>query len=114
MGNYRVDVSRWPIVIQTTEGTLTDTELDGFIVEATKALEGRSGYVVIQDATKIGKVSGYMRSRSIAWQREHYDELKQNCLGTVHVFSSPLIRFISMTVLMMTRLPTPYTVCANM
>src|SRR6476469_5800077 len=114
MGSYRVDVSRWPIVIQATEGTLTDAEVDAFIEEATAAIKGRGRYVVIQDARKIGKVSGYLRSRSVAWQREHFDELKRDCLGTVHLFSSPLMRFISMTVLMMTRLPTAYTVAASM
>lgn len=111
MSRYEIDVSRYPIVILAAEGDLSDVHVDALIAEATRVLNRGDKIVVIQDASRIGKVSAYVRRRSAQWQREQRALMAQNCIGTVYVLSSPLLRFIAMTILMVTNLPMPYRVC---
>lgn len=105
-----MDASQWPIVIHSVEGVLTDQELEGYIDEATRVLARGGPHATVMDASRIGKVSAYMRARSVQWQREHEALLRANCVATAYVLTSPILRFIAMTVVLVTRLPTPLRV----
>lgn len=111
MGSWTMDRSEWPLVVYAVEGNLSNEELDAFVLDAGQDLARGERYAVVFDTTKLGAVSAYMRSRSIQWQRAHTQELAWHCVGTVYVLASPLLRFVAMTVLMVTRLPTPLKVC---
>lgn len=111
MSSFRVDLTRWPIVVHTTEGDLTDADVEAYIREADAVLARQERHVTVLDSTRMGKVSAYVRKRTVQWQRDHRRELAQYCAGTVFVISSPWLRFMAMTVLMVTNLPTPVRVC---
>lgn len=114
MGSFSVDKSKWPIVINTVEGTVTDAQLDEWMEDATAVLLRGEKYVAVMDASRIGQVSAYTRKRSREWQRRYREQMRANCLGTAYVLRSPVVRFVAMTVLMVTQLPMPYTVCGTL
>jgi hypothetical protein len=110
MGTWSVDLSGWPIVVHAVEGTITDEQLDAYIAEATRVFATGKRHATILDATRIGSVSAYMRRRSIEWQRENAELLRAHCAATAYVLGSPVLRFVAMTVLLVTRPPTPLRV----
>jgi hypothetical protein len=110
---WTVDDSQWPVVIHSVEGTLSDADLDAYIAQATRVLSRGGPQATVLDASRIGKVSAYVRSRSVEWQREHAALLKANCVATAYVLTSPVLRFVAMTVFVVTRLPTPLRVFAT-
>src|SRR4051812_5077480 len=98
MGTWSIDMSRWPIVVHSVDGSITDAQVDEYVSAATKLLLKGQTHVAILDATRAGQVSAYTRSRTMDFQREYRSELREHCLGTVYVLGSPLLRFIVMTV----------------
>lgn len=113
MGHWTIDTSRWPIVVHAVEGTLSDRELDAYLQEASALMEREGSYLAVMDASQIGSVSASMRSRIASWQRQYRAVVERRCLGVVYVLSSPLLRFIGMTILLVTGLSVPYVVCAS-
>jgi hypothetical protein len=111
MGSYAKDLSRWPIAVLRVEGTLDDAQIDAFVTDGTDMLSRRERYVVVFDLSAMGIPTAYARGRSLQWQKEQYDALGQYCLGTVYVMPSPIVRFISMTIFMLARPPSPFRVC---
>ncbi len=114
MGSFRVDDSHWPVVIHSVDGVLDDAQIDGYAAAGTEVLLRRQPHVVIIDVRAMGRVSAYGRARNAGWIKQYHAELTQYCLGTAYVIRSPLLRFITMTVLLVSRLPTPYTVCETL
>jgi hypothetical protein len=113
MATWTIDTSEWPIVVHSVEGSLTDRQLDDYLREATSLMQQEGRYVAIMDASRIGSVSAYMRARITEWQREHRAIVNQRCIGVVYVLASPLLRFVTMTILLVTGLGVPYVVCAT-
>ena len=113
MASFKVDTSMWPIVVHEVEGTLTDALLDAYVLEATAVFLRSGKHVTILDISQMGSASAYARSRSSAWFREQRANLETSCLGLAYVIPSPLLRFITMTVLLVISLPTPYVVVQN-
>jgi len=112
--SWRVDTSQWPVVIHTVEGAMTNEEVDEYILEATTVLKRGGRHATIMDSSNVGSVSAYVRSRAVEWRRTHQEELKAHCVATAYVLSSPIVRFIAMTVFMVSRLPTPWRVCHSL
>jgi hypothetical protein len=113
MSTWTIDTSQWPIVIHAVEGSLNDRQIDDYLREATALTQRPEAYVAIMDASRIGSVSAYMRARITEWQRQHRATVNERCLGVVYVLSSPLLRFVTMTILLVTGLGVPYVVCAT-
>lgn len=111
MGLWTIDTSQWPIVVHAVEGTLSDRELDEYLREASALMEREGRYLAIMDASRIGSVSASMRSRIAAWQRQYRALMERRCIGVAYVLSSPLLRFVSMTILLATNLSVPSFVC---
>jgi hypothetical protein len=114
MGSYALDTSRWPIAICRVEGVLDDAQIDQFVSAGNDMLMRREPYAVVWDLSAMGIPTAYARGRSLQWQKEQYDALGQYCLGTVYVMPSPIVRFISMTIFMLARPPSPFRVCEGM
>ncbi len=113
MSLWRVDTGRWPIAVFWVGEGATEADVDAFILAADEVLARGEPYVAILDASELQRASPYARQRAVEWQKAHRAELAAHCLGTAFVLSSPLMRFITMTVLLLTDLPTPWRVCAN-
>jgi hypothetical protein len=113
MSTWTIDTSQWPIVIHSVEGSLSDRQIDDYLREATALMGRPEPYIAIMDASRIGSVSAYMRARITEWQRQHRAIVNERCLGVVYVLASPLLRFVTMTILLVTGLGVPYVVCAT-
>ncbi|MCU0698459.1 MAG: hypothetical protein MUC96_18315 [Myxococcaceae bacterium] len=113
MSTWTIDTSQWPIVIHSVEGSLSDRQIDDYLREATALMDRPEPYIAIMDASRIGSVSAYMRARITEWQRQHRAIVNERCVGVVYVLSSPLLRFVTMTILLVTGLGVPYVVCAT-
>jgi hypothetical protein len=111
MGSYRVDTSRWPLVVHSVDGVLSDAQLDDYVNEATAVLFRGELHGVIIDLTRMEAFSAYARRRNSEWQKEYGGQLRTWCVGTGYVIPSPTLRFVAATVLLVGRLPTPYRIC---
>ena len=114
MGSFRVDTSQWPLVVHSVDGTLDDAQIDAYADAGTAVLMRKERHAVIFDLRSIGRTSAYARRRNQQWQQQYRAELEQWCSGIAYVIPSPLIRYITMTVLLVGRPPTPYRVCSTM
>jgi hypothetical protein len=108
-----VDTSAWPVVIHRVWGSLSEAAVDAYIEQADAVLARQERHVAILDARQTGSVTAYTRSRSMQWIRLNAEALKAHCVATVYVVESPVVRFIVMTTLLVSRLPTPIRVCST-
>ena len=113
MSLWRVDTAHWPQVVYWVDEAATEADVDAFIAAANEVLQRREPYVAILDASQLKRASPPLRQKAVEWQKAHRNELAAHCLGTAFVLSSPIMRFITMTVLLLTDLPTPWRVCAS-
>jgi hypothetical protein len=113
MNTWSIDTSEWPIAVHAVRGSLSNRQLDDYLREASALIENRGEYVAVLDASSIGSVSAYMRARIIQWQRRNRALVNGKCLGVAYVLTSPLVRFVTMTILLVTGLGVPYVMCAT-
>jgi hypothetical protein len=113
-GSFHVDESRWPIVVYTLEGVLDDAELEGYVEHGRRTLARGEPYVVVIDGSRVGPVSAYGRFRGVQFSKENNDKLRTLCKGSAIVITSPLLRFIAMTMWVIAPMPMPYAVCATL
>jgi hypothetical protein len=111
MASIRISTALWPIVVHTTEGSPSDADIDEYILQATALLAKGQTHAAIMDCTKAGMISGYARKRTLEWVAEHEELLRRQCVGTAYVFSSPALRFIFSSFMLLRPHPTPYLVC---
>ncbi len=109
-GSFRVDESQWPIAVLSVEGTLDDAQVEAYIEAGTKLLARGEPYVVVIDLRRMSSVSAYSRARNTQWAEANRLKLKETCRGSVFVVTSPVLRFIMMTALLLAPLPMPYAV----
>lgn len=108
------DESRWPIVVHRTIGVPSDADVDAFIKRADAILAKQQPHVVIFDNVLSGRVSAYMRQRSMDWLKANSPQLAEHCLGTGLVFRSAALRFVMSTVMLVASHPVPHKVCATL
>lgn len=113
-GTFNLDESRWPIAVLTVEGSLDDAQVDAYVAAGTALLERGEPYVTIIDIRRMGTVSAYSRARQKQWATHYREKLKAWCLGSAFVITSPVLRFVTMTVLLVAPLPMPYSVCKDL
>ena len=114
MGEWKIDTKQWPIVVHSVDGVLTDAELDAYIAQADTILARKVPHVTVLDASRSGLTTPAVRARAAAWQKAHHEELKQYCRGTAYVVPSSVLRFVVMSLLLLTQLPTPFTTCETL
>ncbi len=113
MGTWKVDSALWPVVIHSVDGSLSNAEIDDYVRGATDVFLRSGSHVAIMDISKMGSVSAYSRSRSAAWLKQHRAQLALSCLGVAYVIPNALLRFITMTVMLVITLPMPYVVVST-
>lgn len=81
-----VDVSRWPLVVLTTTGSPTETELERHLLEIETDVLGRGqGFVQIIDQRRADSLNALQRS-IIAEHQERMDEAYTKfCRGEAYV-----------------------------
>ena len=110
MGPIRIITDHWPVVLHVWDGAPTDAEVDAYIREATEILQRGVPHAVVMDASRVTHASPYSRARKKAWLVEHEVLLRRHCVATGVVLKSPLLRFISSTLMLVRPFPTPYRV----
>jgi hypothetical protein len=96
------DDSEWPVVVHTTVGIPSQPEVDAFIKRADMLLALHQRHVVIFDNRLAGRVPAYMRQRSFDWVKANKADLERWCAGTALVLSSPGLRFLMTTMMLVT------------
>jgi hypothetical protein len=61
----------------------------------------------------MGLVSAYARARYTRWAEDNSEALRKYCRGAAYVMTSPLLRFVTMTLFLVVPLPMPYAVCKD-
>jgi hypothetical protein len=110
MASTRIITDHWPVVLHVSDGEATDAEVDAYIREATAILQRGEPHAVVMDASQVMQASPYARARKKAWLAEHEVLLRRHCVATAVVLRSPLLRFISSTLMLVRPFPTPYRV----
>ncbi len=113
MGTWEVDTLGWPVVIYRMGEGATEADVEAFIRAGDAVLARDEPFAAVLDASGLRGVSPQLRRRTEAWQRSNRARLERHCVGTAFVLPSPLLRFISMTILMLTDYPTAWRVFAS-
>jgi hypothetical protein len=114
MGSIRVDDSRFPLVVATYDGAVTDAEFDEYLKEITEKTFARpTRSVVIVDATRAVRPNPLQRKRQAEWLKTQEAALKKTNLGTAFVISNALIRGGLTAIFWIAPMPTPTTVVAT-
>jgi hypothetical protein len=114
MGSIRVDDSRFPLVVTTFDGPVSDAEFEDYLQATTKkTLARQTRNVVIVDASGATRPPASQRKRQAEWLNENQALLKQYNLGTVFVISSALIRGGLTAIFWLAPMPSPTTVLAT-
>ncbi len=110
-GSIRILREDWPIVVHVSEGSPTEAQFDAYVREATELVLHGGPHVVVMDASRLTHASSYGRMIKKDWLDQYGEALRKSCLGTAVVLSSPVLRFISSTIMLLRPLPVPYFVC---
>jgi len=110
MGAIRVIEQHWPIVIHRSEGDPTPEQVDAYVRVATELLLRGERHVVVIDATALARVSAYSRISKKEWMRRYEADLRRHCAGIALVLSSPWLRFVSATMMLISPFSIPYRV----
>lgn len=110
-GSIRVVLDHWPIVLHVSEGLPSEDDFDAYVREATAVLLRGEKHAVVMDTTRLAGASTYGRMMKKEWMQQYGDRLRQTCVGTAMAISSPLLRFVSGSLMLIRPLPTPYFIC---
>lgn len=89
-----LDLSRFPIVIASLQGTVTDEELTKHLADVVaRVLSRREAFVMINDATGLVGVPSAKTRRIIGeWTLRNDEDLVRYGRGAVLVTESPILR----------------------
>jgi hypothetical protein len=96
------DDSAWPIVIHSTIGVPSEEDVDAFLRRADALLARGELHAVVFDSSRSGRVTRYMRQRSLEWVQANKTELERHCVCKSLVIRSAALRFVMMTVMLVT------------
>lgn len=114
MGSYHIDQTKWPIMVVTMEGTLTDQEFDQYLLDMAATFSKGERVGVIIDARKSLATPSNQRTAQANWMRQHEATLKTRTAGMAFVMTSRLIEGIFRAVLWMQPLPCPHKITGSM
>jgi hypothetical protein len=110
MGTYRFDDSRYPLVVVTFLGGLTDEAFDEYLRQMSGLLTRRSKNVTLLDARDAESPSAKQRQKQAEWLKANREALKEYSLGTAFVISSAMVRGALTAILWMTPMPAAHAV----
>jgi hypothetical protein len=105
MGNgdgITTDDSRWPIVVHSTIGVPSEDDVDAFLARADTLLARGALHAVVFDSSRSGRVTRYMRRRSLEWVQANKGELEHHCVCKSLVIRSAALRFVMTAVMLVT------------
>ncbi|MEP7126108.1 MAG: hypothetical protein ABJE95_34565 [Byssovorax sp.] len=108
-----VDESRFPLLVVSFHGVVSDEKFDAYLATITRRLRRRDRYVTLVDATRAGHIPATQRKKQADWQRSHTELLRTHNLGTAFALSSPMIRGFLTAIFWMQALPSPHHVAAT-
>jgi hypothetical protein len=99
-----------PSAVITCEGVMDQDDTRRFIDTLDAVLRRNERYVTVFDSTKLSSFRMPDRDKIVQWLHENDAELKKLWLGSAVVLSSPALRFVISTVLLVSRPPAPIKV----
>ncbi len=108
-----VDDSRFPFVLITFHGRLTDEEFERYLGETEDIMERRGGesrYAVILDARESGMPTSKQARMQADYLARNEKRLEEVSVGTVFVIASPMIRGAMKAILWMQSMPNEQAV----
>ena len=109
-----LDVTRFPLVITTATGLLTDAAYKTYLLEFRAAtLDRRQTYAHVYDASSVEKMASTQRSLQADYIVAHREQIARYNKGTAFVLHSPLVRGLLTAVQWMSPPPYPYTIVAS-
>lgn len=108
-----VDDSRYPFVVITFRGRMTDDEFELYLAQTESIMERRGPegpYAVILDARQSGMPTSKQARLQADYLARHEDALAKVSVGTVFVISAPVIRGAMKAILWMQSMPHEHVV----
>lgn len=108
------DERDWPLLVIRFDGTPTDAEFAAYLSRYEKYLERSDRYglsLVTKPSAPMTKAK-HARMQA-AWINEHFDRLRDRCVGLAFVLPSPMTRGVLKAILSMQRLPVQHSVHAT-
>lgn len=109
-----VDESRFPLVVVSFRGVVSDEKFDAYLASMTRRLRRQERYATLIDATQAGQIPALQRKKQAEWQRDHTELLRAYTVGTAFVLGSPIIRGFLTAILWLQPLPSPHHVATTL
>jgi hypothetical protein len=114
MPEIRIDESRYPLVLVTYDGIVSDDQFREHLAQMDRMLtSGREPNVIVVDARKAGVTPPTQRKMQADWQAVNHDAIAERSLGTVFVLDSAPLRGVLTAILWLSPLPNAHAVVAT-
>ena len=105
---YRIDDSRFPLVVVTTHGEIGFDDFQQYLVDIERVIRrGRQAHVL--DFREANVPSAEVRRAKADWFKKHKTLMVENVAGTSVVFKSPLFRFMLSSIMLIVPIPVPFS-----
>ncbi len=112
-----VDDSKYPYVVITFSGRMTDDEFERYLAETESIMERRGPegpYAVILDARQSGMPTSKQARMQADYLARHEEALAKVSVGTVFVIAAPVIRGAMKAILWMQSMPNEHVVVESL
>lgn len=110
---FRIDQSRAPLMVITSEGGASDAEFDRYLAEMTAMLGTLPRYAVLMDARAAARPPATQRQKQAAWMKQHHDELARYTVAMAFVIDNPIVRGALTAILWLQPMPMPHKLFAR-
>jgi len=92
VSSFDFDVSRWPIVVLTIHGDMTDDEQDQMFSKFEDLWSRGRRFLTVTDASEAGVGNAVQRKRIAEWMKANAERAQRLSLGSIIVIKSDVIR----------------------
>lgn len=118
MASIQFDQSRWPLVVVTHHGEVSDEQFDEYLGKLKdnldRAIRERMKTVIIFDATNATGSSAKQRQKQAAWMKQYEAPSRLHSAGYAFVIPSTIVRGALTAILWLSPMPAPYVVVATL
>jgi len=105
---YRIDDSRFPLVVVTARGEIPFDDFQQYLIDIERVIRrGRQAHVL--DFREANVPSAEVRRAKAEWFKKNKKLMEQNVAGTAVVFLSPLFRFMLSSIMLIVPIPVPFS-----
>jgi hypothetical protein len=109
-----MDDKLWPLLVVQFSGPQSDWEFEQYLDALSERVNRREPYVCVVDARLGDAASPEQRHRKAEWLKLHEPLLREHCLGTAFVLTSPVVRLSLQVILALRPLVIPHTTVSTL